>query len=77
MLLSGLVPLTRWRIVERNVKKCGKRYSSILDLSISVRFLFVSTEFRYRIYQSEEALIACNFKTGEFYLRWFVRERTR
>ena len=38
MLLSGLVPLTRWRIVERNVEKYGKRYSSIFDLSISVRF---------------------------------------
>ena len=29
-------------------------------------FLFVSTEFRYCIYQSEEALIACNVKRENF-----------
>ena len=29
-------------------------------------FLFVSTQFRYCIYQSEEALIACNVKRENF-----------
>ena len=61
-------------------EKCEEIWKALLFYFGSEHFcsfLFVSTEFRYRIYQSEEALIACNFKTGEFYLRWFVRERTR